>query len=176
MLKTQSIDTYRILLDQSHLPEDQLPDSCFYRYQKMAQSKRAGNRILPKLHWYGKQNQFHNWATQVIRFDFGNSIIDRRPVNVKIFEALKWTLFLNLISLILVYLIGIPIGAYSALYDTSPLEKVLSLLLFILYAIPVFWLATLLIVFFTSSEYGSFLNWFNHVGIWKPGGHFFKMQ
>lgn len=59
-------------------------------------------------------------------------------------ERLLVSLKLNLIVFALIYLIAIPSGIYSAAFPRSLLDRLLTLLLFILYSLPSFWAAELL--------------------------------
>lgn len=101
--------------------------------------------------------QYGLWLSRLVRLDFGNSMKDQRPVIEKIAEALPITLQFNITSLILVYLISIPIGVYSATHPGTKQDSTVTLLLFLLYSMPVFWVAMLLILFLGGGEY---LNWF----------------
>lgn len=65
-----------------------------------------------------------------------------------------------LMSLILTLFVGIPLGVFLASEKNSKKDKLISLLLYLLYSIPVFWLATIFVVFFTTNEYGSWTNLF----------------
>jgi len=108
---------------------------------------------LPGFHVYGFDNQFHLWLSKIIRMDFGNSFQDGRPIRSILPDALKWTLLLNLLSIVLAYLVAIPAGVYAARHRDTPTERLLTGFWFILYALPGFWTATLLILFFGSGEY-----------------------
>jgi ABC-type dipeptide/oligopeptide/nickel transport system permease component len=111
----------------------------------------------------------------LLRGDFGKSYVDRKPVSVKIGEALYWTLWMNIVSIFLSYLISIPLGVQSAtwkLRNRHTLDSINTAILFILYSIPSFWIATIFIVLFTNPEYG--MNWFpaggaHTLGYDKPG-------
>lgn len=97
--------------------------------------------------------QYARWLGRMARLDFGNSMKDQRPVITKIAEALPITLQLNLISLVLVYLCAIPIGVYSATHPNTKSDGAITLTLFVLYSMPVFWVAMLLILFLGGGEY-----------------------
>jgi peptide/nickel transport system permease protein len=56
-----------------------------------------------------------------------------------------------------VYLISIPIGVYSATHPGTIRDSAITLLLFIIYSMPAFWVAMLLILFLGGGEY---LDWF----------------
>ena len=93
--------------------------------------------------------QYLNWLKRIIRFDFGQSLSgDHRPVWDKIKERLPLTLTLNLISMFLILIISIPIGIFSAVYQNSWFDRLMTVLVFIGFAIPGFWLALLLMLVF----------------------------
>lgn len=102
------------------------------------------------------------WLGRLVRFDFGDSYKDRRPVITKIAETLPVTLELNIISILLIYLIAVPIGVYSATHQYSWTDKITTMILFILYSLPSFWVAMLLMYFLGG---GAFLKWFPIYGI-----------
>ncbi|MDF1527278.1 MAG: ABC transporter permease [bacterium] len=106
------------------------------------------------------------WLKRVVTFDFGTSYKDHRPVMEKIAERLPITIELNLISIFLVYLLAIPVGVYSAVEQGTIRDKVMTVILFILYSLPNFWVAVLLIMFLGG---GDFLDWFPIYGISSPG-------
>jgi peptide/nickel transport system permease protein len=66
----------------------------------------------------------------------------------KIKERLPLTLTLNLISMFLILIISIPIGIFSAVYQNSWFDRLMTVLVFIGFAIPGFWLALLLMLSF----------------------------
>lgn len=127
--------------------------------------KKEAFWYLPKVHWYGVENQYHLWMYSALKFDFGLSIVDGRPVSEHISEALPWTISLGLMALLLSALISIPLGTYVASFRSKMKEDWISTFLYGIHSIPVFWLATLLVVFFTTEEYGSWTNLFPSVGI-----------
>ena len=109
--------------------------------------------IFPSISWNGFQNQYHRWLTGFLTMRSEASLIDGRNAWVKITEALKWTLLLNGIAVLLAFIMGCVIGIWSALRDQTRAERITSILLFALFAIPSFWLATLLIFAFSSGEW-----------------------
>ncbi|MBR9833134.1 ABC transporter permease [bacterium] len=110
-------------------------------------------RYVPQFIWNGAENQYRYWMADFFSGDFGTSYKDRKPVGHKIGTALKWTVLISILSIILSYSIGIPLGVYSAKHQNSPMERLLSTFLFSIHSIPSFWLASLLIIFFASYEY-----------------------
>lgn len=87
------------------------------------------------------------WLGKLATFDFGESYSDNRPVTTRIMEALPITLQINLLSLFLMYLISIPLGTYSATHQYSRTDNAMTVGLFILYSLPSFWVAMLLMYF-----------------------------
>lgn len=106
------------------------------------------------------------WLKQILTLDFGNSFKDHRPVIDIILERIPVSLQLSFISIFLVYLISVPLGVYSAVKQKSLIDRALTLFLFILYSLPNFWVAMMLILFFGGGE---FLNWFPIYGLNSEG-------
>ena len=122
-------------------------------------SAEAAGRYLPRLSWHGTDNRFHRYLSGVLRGDLGRSYRDGQPVGTRIRAALGWTLLLSIGSIALAFGIAVPLGVWSAARRGGRATQAVSLLLYALYSLPVFWVATLLLVFFTTPEYG--LDWFN---------------
>jgi peptide/nickel transport system permease protein len=99
--------------------------------------------------------QYRDWLTRLAHLDFGRSFSpDRRPVWDKIKERVGITLGLNLMSLIIILGVSIPIGVIAAYRAHSWFDKATTLFVFFGFAMPTFWLALLLIMFF-----GVYLDW-----------------
>lgn len=92
--------------------------------------------------------QYGQWLKRLIRMDFGRSFSDNRLVKDKIIEALPITISINLFSLILILGAGIPLGVTMAVKHNHPLDKILTAVTFVSFAMPTFWLALILMSFF----------------------------
>jgi peptide/nickel transport system permease protein len=127
----------------------------------------AKNRfgMLPNFVWYGPDNQYHRWLADLIRLDFGESVIDARPALKKIGYAMGWTLFYVLIAYVISLITAIPLGLFNAWHHGKPLEKLISSASFIFYAFPLFWIATLAAVFLTNDLYAPWLHLFPGIGV-----------
>jgi len=68
-------------------------------------------------------------------------------------EALPVTLTLNVISMIIIYIVSIPIGILSAVRRDSAFDRWSGLVLFVLYSLPSFWVGLLLLLYLGSGEY-----------------------
>jgi peptide/nickel transport system permease protein len=128
--------------------------------------KNKSTFFWPEFYWYGAENQFHKYISGVINLDFGLSSKDGKSVISKMGNAMKWTFSLLMFSLFLLFLISIPLGLFSGRYEGGILDKWTEKISVILYAIPVFWLASMLIIFCTSEQYSKFLHFFPSVGMW----------
>lgn len=93
--------------------------------------------------------QYINWLTRLARLDFGRSFSpDRRPVLDKIAERLPVTLALNAASMAIILALSLPIGVWSAVRAGGVFDRAFTVLLFIGFAAPSFWLALLAMRFF----------------------------
>ena len=116
--------------------------------------------------------QYLNWLGRLLQFDFGNSMsADSRPVIERIGERLPLTVCMNLVSLFLTLIIAIPVGIVSACRQNSWLDKTITVLVFLGFAMPSFWLALLFMLWFgvelqwlpisglTSMDFGQLSPW-----------------
>jgi peptide/nickel transport system permease protein len=93
--------------------------------------------------------QYVQWLGRLARLDFGNSMSsDPRPVWDKIKERLPLTVGMNVASLVLTLLCAIPIGVASAHWQGRLFDRAMTVLVFIGFAMPGFWLALLLMLLF----------------------------
>ena len=93
--------------------------------------------------------QYWDWLLRLLHFDFGNSMsADSRPVLTKIMERLPLTVGMNVTAMFLTLLIAIPVGIASACRQNSLFDRSVTVLVFLGFAMPSFWLALLLMMFF----------------------------
>lgn len=92
--------------------------------------------------------QYLLWLKSVVRFDFGRSIVDRRPVMSRIGEKLPNTVLLNTLAFAIAALIGVPIGLWSGAHAGRLLDRASGAIYFLLYSLPSFWVALLLMRLF----------------------------
>jgi peptide/nickel transport system permease protein len=91
--------------------------------------------------------QYLNWMGSLLRFGyFGESFSYRAPVNVVIFPLIGNSLLLVLISLLLTYLLTIPIAVISAVRQYSWWDRFVTFFSFFGLAIPNFFFILVLIV------------------------------
>lgn len=145
---------------------------------QMISSPERWKNYIPTLHFY-PNNQYHRWlfgdgnwltgkesvfSKGLIRGDLGISYISGMPVSDTIWRRLGWSLFFTLTSVIIAYFISIPIGIRAAVKHGSLFDRTSSVILFILYSMPSFWVATLLLITFANPDV---LYWFPASGV-KP--------
>ncbi|MFI5211813.1 MAG: ABC transporter permease [Ignavibacteria bacterium] len=97
--------------------------------------------------------QYLIWLGNMATGEFGNSFVDNRPVMSKIMERIPVTASISLLIIGLSYLIAIPIGIYSAARQYTIMDRFSTFMLFVFYSLPVFWVATMAIVFLANVEY-----------------------
>jgi microcin C transport system permease protein len=97
------------------------------------------------------------WLGKIVRLDFGDSYTYETPVLDLIVSRIPVSLTFGLISLLVTYLICIPLGIKKALNHGGPFDNWSSFLIFLGYSIPGYALGVLLIVLFGG---GSFWNIF----------------
>jgi peptide/nickel transport system permease protein len=96
---------------------------------------------------------YRDWVGRSLRLDLGESIVDHQPVSQKIGERLPLTISLAGSALFLSYLIAIPLGIVAALKRGRPLDRTISFVVFVLYSIPSFAAALLLILLVAGGDY-----------------------
>lgn len=93
--------------------------------------------------------QYWSWLKKLSHGYLGTSFSsDHRPVADKIIERLPVTIVINLLSLLIIIAVAVPIGVLSAVRQDSLFDKVTAVIVFIGFAVPTFWLALLLMIFF----------------------------
>lgn len=150
-----SIDSNKFLIASLKNEQGALIDKSLSLKKQFNQYNLERDSILKYLKDYSSKG--------FLRGDFGISYDDKKPVATKIKEAIYWTLIMNFFSILISYLISIPLGVRSALWKSKGKkvkDNINTTFLFILYSLPSFWIGTILLVFFTTPEYGEWLDWF----------------
>ena len=131
--------------------------------QKLADAEKAKAQLRHEL---GLDRpiplQYADWLGRFASGDLGRSYKDRQAVWDKIRERLPVTVAIELISLFIAYLVAVPLGIFSAVRPGTRFDQISTVVIFMLYAVPSFWLGVMLIVFFCSGDY---LHWFPAGGL-----------
>jgi peptide/nickel transport system permease protein len=129
-------------------------------------AERAADVREARMKLYGLDKpvpiQYAKWFWRVVRFDFGDSIKHHRPVIDIIKERFPITLTLNLIAFFLIYIISLPMGVLAAVKHKQFFDRVSSVLLFMLWALPSMWVGQMMIGYLCGP---TFLNWFPPAGL-----------
>ena len=92
-------------------------------------------------HQYGLDRplaaQYADWLARSARRDFGDSLVDGRPVRAKIGAALPVTLLLALLAATLAFGVAVPLGAALGWFDGRAWARGSSAALYVVYALPV---------------------------------------
>ena len=104
----------------------------------------------------------------VLRGDWGNSLVTRQPVLKMIGERLPNTLLLMMVAEVLIIVLSLAIGLYSALQPYSFLDNLVTGLSFVGYSMPVFWLALMLMYIFAVNFQRWGLPYLPTVGMYDP--------
>ncbi|MFY0674502.1 MAG: ABC transporter permease [Bacteroidia bacterium] len=126
-------------------------------------------RLVPKVLFF-KNNQYHHWlfggkyTKGVVNGDLGKSYSNGKSVFSRIKKALPWTFLMSLITIFLSVFGSVLLGLILGYFNNKWWSKGIKSFLFLLYTMPAFWLATLLLLFFANPD---FLSWFPPGGI-KP--------
>ncbi len=107
---------------------------------------------------------YASWVGKVVRGDLGSSYRYNEPVWDVIKERFPVSLYYGLITLVLTYLVCIPLGVLKAIKHRTIVDNVTSLFIFVGYAIPGYALGSLLLLYFSVR-----LEWF-------PMGGFTSIQ
>ncbi|MFO8069779.1 MAG: ABC transporter permease [Alkalibacterium sp.] len=99
--------------------------------------------------------KYVRWMTNAFQGDFGRSFNYQQPVTAVIAGRLGNTVRLSLLSVILTYAVGLPLGIVAGRYNESVVDKTILVYNFVSFAVPIFVLALLMVWIF-----GYNLNWF----------------
>jgi peptide/nickel transport system permease protein len=141
-------------------------------YDEMLSKQSSWKSYIPKIIWYGSKNQYHFWLfgdgeqrKGVVRGDFGFSYIDSQPINTKIWSKVWISFSFSLLSVIFAYIVSIPLGIYSAYKKDTKFDRITSIVVFVLYSMPGFFIGVLLLYTFANPDT---LRWFPVSGIQDP--------
>jgi peptide/nickel transport system permease protein len=116
---------------------------------------KARKDVLKKFYHLDRNpvSAYFLWLGDFFDGERNRSILYNEPVLPLIARKLPVTLLLNVLSLVIVYALSIPLGVHSAVSSGEPLERGVTVVLFVLYAMPTFWVAALLKMYVGSPEY-----------------------
>jgi peptide/nickel transport system permease protein len=92
--------------------------------------------------------RYLTWLTAFVRGEWGVSLARQRPVREVLGAALPATVLLAISSLLVTYVGGIIVGLVQAVKRTRPADTAITVLTVIVYGLPSYWVALLLVVVF----------------------------
>jgi microcin C transport system permease protein len=98
---------------------------------------------------------FGDWVWKVLQGDLGNSYRYNEPVWDVIQQRFPVSLYYGLVTLVITYLVCIPLGILKAIKHRTLVDSFSSILIFVGYAIPGYALGSLLLLYFSVQ-----LEWF----------------
>lgn len=97
----------------------------------------------------------------LLLLDLGNEMQTKQPVVDELWKRLKVTVPISLASVILSYLIALPLGIFSVQRQGTKTDTFTTISLFVLYSVPTFWAGLMLILIFGATG----LDWLPVLGL-----------
>lgn len=108
--------------------------------------------------------KYVKWVVGITKGDFGQSFVHKTDVTEIIGQRLTNTLWLSLLSLLITYIIAIPLGIVSGRFNDRLADQMITGYTYIGFATPLFIFALLMVWLF-----GFHLDWFPTGGSVEPG-------
>lgn len=141
--------------------------------QKLQKLRDSGNSVgisqevldgLAKQYGFDKPlyERYFIWIKNITRLDFGESFTYQEPVIDVISSKFPVSLQFGIASLLLTYIICIPLGVKKAIHAGGAFDQISGIVLYVMVSIPPLVLGIFLIVWFAG---GSYFDWFPIGGI-----------
>jgi peptide/nickel transport system permease protein len=126
----------------------------------MDPSKKISDAEIKRLEKnYGLDKPVHiayfQWIGNLARLDLGRSFKEQQPVLNVIGDRMGATLLLSTTSLLLAYLLAVPMGLFATVRSGRLDERIMTTLLYMLYSVPSFVAGLLLLVLFYQKLQGT---------------------
>ena len=111
----------------------------------------ASRVMLEKLYGLDKPIlvQYLDWLKKIVSLNFGLSFTsNHEPVIIEIERTIGITIIINSLAILFIFILSIPLGAMAAVKQNSLFDRITTVIVFIGFAAPSFWVALLLIIFF----------------------------
>ncbi|OAH57960.1 MULTISPECIES: nickel ABC transporter permease [Bacillaceae] len=93
--------------------------------------------------------QYVDWLYKAVQLDFGTSFVTKQPVWDEMMIYIPATVQLTVTAFILMLILSLPIGVFSALYKDKLFDQISRMFSYVGASMPGFWLGFLLIYFFS---------------------------
>ncbi|MFA9489104.1 MULTISPECIES: ABC transporter permease [unclassified Mannheimia] len=105
---------------------------------------------LTDVNWFGA---YFNYLKSLLNGDFGISFSNGQPLTEQILQVFPATITLCLSALILSLIVGVPLGFFAATQQKNMIGKILNIFGTLSLAVPVFWLALVLMYYASLNQW-----------------------
>ncbi len=127
------------------------------RFGQMLANRKPYRKLIPVVHWNGKDTQYHAWLSGLVRGDMGASLKGQRPVSAVIGEAMGITLLMSFTALCIGWAAALVLGLLVNLPAFKKIGKPLMAGLYILDTVPLFLLSFLFLIIFSVAGFQGLL-------------------
>lgn len=103
------------------------------------------------------------WLGRTLQFDFGHSLVTRRPISTELLSRIPATVYLATVGIVLSMLIAVPLGTLAAVRRNSAVDYAAQVTSLAGISIPEFWFAILCVLLFSL-----YLGWLPSSGYVSP--------
>lgn len=103
--------------------------------------------------------QYSTYIKDLFKGNLGLSIVSHRPVSLELKEAIPNTIEIVFLSVILAFILGLPVGVYSAIKENTIFDHIGRFISVGIISLPAFWVALILQIVFSTK-----LGWFPLTG------------
>lgn len=93
--------------------------------------------------------RYVSWVGNSLKGDFGYSYVNKKPVLDEMKQAIPATLLLSFVALAIIVVVSISAAVICTIYEGSIIDRAVRGIIFILEAMPSFWIGLLLMWFFS---------------------------
>jgi peptide/nickel transport system permease protein len=116
---------------------------------------------------YGLDRPVHEryvlWLGRALQFDFGKSLVTRRPISTELLSRIPATVYLAGVGIVISLLIAVPLGTFAAVRRNSGVDYTAQVTSLAGISIPEFWFAILCVLLFSL-----YLGWLPSSGYVSP--------
>jgi peptide/nickel transport system permease protein len=117
--------------------------------------------------------QLADWLWQILRFDFGVSLYDGRPVMAEIMRRMPLSIQLAIMAILLALIVSLPLGMIAALFADRWPDYAIRITTIAGLSIPSFWLGILILLALVSLfRWSPPLEWYR---LWENPGENLKV-
>ena len=93
--------------------------------------------------------QYFIWLGNLVQGNFGFSYTYEKPVVSLMLQALPHTIIIVVVAVLLAHLFAVFLGSVQAYFENSKFDQIATVINYFFYSMPSFWLAVLLVIFFS---------------------------